>query len=111
MPFSSRRATQPAPITPPPMAAAFLNAVMASPALLEGELLAHLGRADHPAAHGAGDCGGTLDQLSVARQFAFAEPDFVLQAHTDVSARDPRQRPHGRPSCWRRGVHAGLPLV
>src|SRR3546814_9538278 len=90
MPFSSRRATQPAPMTPPPMAAAFFSTVMASPALLEGELLAHLGRADHPAAHGTGDSGGTLDQLSVARQHPLAEPDVVLQADADVAAGEHR---------------------
>src|SRR3546814_8479303 len=93
MPFSIRRATQPAPMTPPPMAAAFFTTVIGSPALLQLQLLAHLGRTEETAAHGARDGRSPLDELTVGRQLTLAEPDVVLQAEPDVAA---GQHRHGR---------------
>src|SRR3546814_12314237 len=93
MPFSIRRATQPAPMTPPPMAAAFFTTVIGSPALLQLQLLAHLGRTEETAAHGPRDGRSPPDELTVGGQLPLATLDVFLQADAAIAA---GPHPHGR---------------
>src|SRR5690606_39144787 len=101
MPLRSRRATQPAPMTPPPMAAA-LEIVIVCPsletllrrqrgALGEIELLAHLFRADDPRTHVGHDGNRALHQLRIGGENALLQPEIVLQPDADI--------PAGKDSC------------
>src|SRR5690606_29900126 len=86
MPLSTRRAIHPAPMTPQPMAAAFLTPAIGSPALLELELFADFLRPQNPAAHAFRDLDRPFRQGAVGGKHALVEPDIVFQPDADIAA-------------------------